>query len=205
MSVSAQEGHVADNGNLSMVVHFPPVMNLSGDQLFDFCQVNRGLRIEHNEHGELIIMSPTGGESSNRNAELTMQLRIWAKRNGTGTSFDSSAGFLLANGAMRSPDAAWLRLSRWNALTAEQRKKFVPLCPDFVVELRSPSDSLDALQDKMQEYLANGAEMGLLVDPEQKRVHVYRRGREMQILENPEIVACDPVLPGFALDLREIW
>ena len=106
---------------------------------------------------------------------------------------------------MRSPDAAWLPLSKWNALTAKQRKKFLPLCPDFVVELRSPTDSLAALKKKMREYLDNGTEMGLLVDPEQRRVHVYRRGRKVQILEDPKTVACDPLLPGFALDVREIW
>ena len=184
-----------------MIVQLPPTVNLSDDQFFDFCQVNRDLRIEQNEFGELIIMPPAGGDSSNRNAELTMQLRIWAKRDGTGMTFDSSGGFRLPNGATRSPDAAWLPLSRWNALTAEQRQKFVPLCPNFVVELRSPTDRLNVVQKKMREYLENGAEMGLLVDPEQRRVHVYRQGREVQILEDPKTVACDPVLPGFVLDL----
>lgn len=106
---------------------------------------------------------------------------------------------------MRSPDAAWLRLSRWKTLTAEQRKKFAPLCPDFVVELRSPTDSLAALKKKMREYLTNGAEIGLLVDPEEKRVHVYRRSRKVLVLDNPKTVPCDPVLPGFALDMREVW
>ena len=129
-----------------MVVQLPPGMNLSDDQFFEFCQVNRDLRIERNELGELIIMPPTGGESSNRNAELTMQLRMWAKRDGTGIAFDSSGGFRLPNRATRSPDSAWLPLSRWNALTAEQRKKFVPLCPNFVVELRSPTDRLNVVQ-----------------------------------------------------------
>ncbi len=150
-------------------------------------------------------MSPAGGASSNRNAELTMQLRIWAKRDGTGITFDSSGGFLLPNGAMLSPDAAWLPLSRWNALAAEQREKFVPLCPDFVVELRSLTDSLATLKEKMLEYRANGAELGLLVDPEQRRVHVYRRNRKTRVLEDPKTVACDPTLTGFVLDLREIW
>ena len=205
MSVSTQERNIADTEYSPMVVHLQPVVNLSDEQFFDFCQANRDLRIERNEHGELIIMPPTGGETGDRNAEIKMQLRIWAKRDGTGKAFGSSAGFRLPNGATRSPDAAWLPLSRWNALTAEQRKKFAPLCPDFVVELRSPTDSLGAVQEKMQEYLENGAEMGLLIDPEQKRVHVYRRGQAIQILEDPKTVACDPVLPGFVLDLCEIW
>ncbi|MEI8374689.1 MAG: Uma2 family endonuclease [Planctomycetota bacterium] len=205
MSVSTQERYLAGTICLPIVVQLQPVVSLSDEQLFDVCQVNRDLRIERNEYGELIIMPPTGGDTGDRNSEINMQLRTWAKRDGTGKAFDSSTGFRLPNGAMRSPDAAWLLLSRWNVLTAEQRKKFVPLCPDFVVELRSPTDSLNAVQEKMQEYLANGAAMGLLVDPEQKRVHVYWQDREVQILENQKSVACDPVLPGFALELREIW
>ena len=188
-----------------MVIHLLPYVNLSDEQLFDVCRDNRDLRIERNALGELIIMPPPGSESSDRNSEINMQLRNWAKRDGTGKVFDSSGGFRLPNGAMRSPDAAWLPLSRWNALSARQRKKFAPLCPDFVIELRSPTDSLAALREKMQEYLGNGAELGLLVDPEERRVYVYRQGRKVQILKDPKTVACDPVLPGFALDLREIW
>jgi Uma2 family endonuclease len=205
MSVSIQERNIADTVDVPMVIHFQPVVNLSDEQLFDFCQVNRELRIERNEQGELIIMPPAGSETGDRNSEINMQLRIWAKRDGTGKAFDSSAGFTLPNGAMRAPDAAWLPLSKWNALTAKQRKKFAPVCPDFVVELRSPTDSLATLKEKMLEYRANGAELGLLVDPEQRRVYVYRRNRKTRILEDPKTVACDPVLPGFVLDLREIW
>ncbi len=207
MSVSTQERNIADTDYyfLPIIVQLQPAVNLSDEKFFDFCQVNRDLRIERNEYGELIIMSPTGGDTGDREAEIIMQLRNWAKRDGTGKAFGSSTGFTLPNGAMRSPDAAWLPLSRWKALSAEQRKKFLPLCPDFVVELRSPTDSLKALQAKMLEYRENGAAMGLLIDPEQRRVYVYRRGRRVQILEDPKTVACDPVLPGFALDLREIW
>jgi Uma2 family endonuclease len=181
-----------------------PVVNLSDDQLSEFCQVNRDLRIERNARGELLIMPPAVSDMGDRNAELTTQLRNWAKRDGSGKSFDSSAGFRLPNGAVRSPDASWLPLTRWNALSAEEKKQFAPLCPEFVVELRSASDRLRALQEKMQEYLDNGAEMGLLIDPERQRVHVYRRNREVEILDDPEAVACDRVLPGFVLDLREI-
>ncbi len=205
MSTCTQERNIAEAECVPMVVQLRPIVNLSDDQLFGFCQVNRDLRIERNEYGELIIMPPAGGESSSRNMEIAVQLGGWAKRDGTGKAFDSSGGFTLPNGAMRSPDAAWLPLSRWKALTAKQRKKFLPLCPDFVIELRSPTDSLKAMQKKMQEYRENGAEMGVLIDPDQRRVYVYRRGRKVQILDDPKTVACDPVLPGFALDLREIW
>jgi len=205
MSVSTQERNIAGTVYLPIVVQLQPVLNLSDEQLFDICLVNRDLRIERNEYGELIIMPPTGSDTSDRNSEINMQLRNWAKRDGIGKVFDSSGGFRLPNGAVRSPDTAWLRLSKWNALTADQRKKFAPLCPDFVVELLSSTDSLTVVQEKMQEYLDNGAEMGLLVDPEQKRVHIYRPDQEVQIFDDPKTVACDPVLPGFALNLCEIW
>ena len=205
MSVSTQDRNLAGTVYLPIIVQLQPVVHLSDEQLFDICLVNRDLRIERNECGGLIIMPPTGSATSDRNSEINMQLRNWAKRDGLGKAFDSSGGFRLPNGAMRSPDAAWMRLSKWNALTAEQRKKFAPLCPDFVLELRSPNDSLATLQEKMLEYLGNGAELGLLVDPEQKRVYVCRRDQGVQILEDPQTVACDPVLPGFVLDLREIW
>ncbi len=205
MSVAVKEKDIVDADYLPVVLHFQPTMKLSDEQFFDLCQVNRELRIERNEYGELIIMPPAGSETGDRDSEINMQLRIWAKRDGTGKAFGSSAGFTLPNGAVRSPDAAWLRMSKWNALTAKQRKKFAPVCPDFVIELRSPTDGLATLKEKMLGYRANGVEMGLLVDSEERRVYVYRRNRKTRILENPETVSCDPVLPGFVLDLREIW
>lgn len=150
-------------------------------------------------------MPPAGGETGEQNAEITIQLGLWAKRDGEGTTFDSSTGFRLPNGAVRSPDAAWVRRSRLNTLSPEQRKKFLPLCPDFVIELRSPTDSLNALQEKMREYLDNGAQLGWLIDPEQRRVYVYRPQAPVQTLDNPETISGDPTLTGFVLDLREIW
>ena len=188
-----------------IVMYLRPVIELTDDQFFEFCQINRDLRIERTAQGELLIMPPTGGETGERNAEITMQLRLWAKQDGTGATFDSSTGFVLPNEAARSPDAAWVARSRLTALTAEQRKKFLPLCPDFALELRSPTDSLTAVQAKMQEYLDTGARLGWLIDPEQRRVYVYRPQTPVEILENPEAVSGDPILPGFTLDLREIW
>jgi len=188
-----------------LIIRLEPVLRLTEDQFFEFCQINRDLRIERNEYGELILMPPAGGETGDQNAEIGMQLRLWAKRDGQGTTFDSSTGFRLPNESVRSPDAAWVRHSRLNALPSEQRKKFLPLCPDFVIELRSPTDSLSVLQEKMQEYLDNGAQLGWLIDPAQRRVHVYRPQASVQILENPETISGDPVLAGFVLDLREIW
>jgi Uma2 family endonuclease len=192
-------------GHPPLVVHLQPVLNLTDDQLYEFSQINRDLRIERNAQGELIIMPPAGGETSQRNAEITMQLRQWAKANGEGATFDSSGGFRLANGAVRSPDAAWVRHSRLTGLKAEERAKFLPLCPEFVIELRSPTDSLDVLREKMQEYVENGTQLAWLIDPEQKRVYVYRPGEPTEELDQPEKISGQPLLSGFELDLREIW
>jgi Uma2 family endonuclease len=149
MSISTQERLPDDMGYWPIVVQLQPVVELSDDQLCEFCQVNRDLRIERNARGDLIIMPPAVSDMGDRNAELTMQLRNWAKRDGTGKSFDSSAGFRLPNGSVLSPDASWVRLARWEALTVKEKKKFAPLCPDFVAELRSESDRLRTLQEKM--------------------------------------------------------
>lgn len=192
-------------GSLPLIVELQPVIELKDEQFYEFCQINRDLRIERNAQGELLIMPPTGGETGAQNAEITMQLRLWAKRDGTGVSFDSSTGFLLPNKAVRSPDAAWIKRSRWATLTAEQRKKFIPLCPDFVVELCSPTDDLSVLQAKMQEFLDNGAQLGWLVDPEARGVYVYRPQAPVECLENPDAISGDPVLSSFVLDLKEIW
>jgi len=194
-----------DLGELPLIVHLQPVLNLTDDQFFEFCQINRDLRIERTAQGELIVMPPAGGETSARNAEITMQLTLWAKREGTGTTFGSSCGFRLPNKAVRSPDAAWVKKTRLAKLTAEQKKKFIPLCPDFVLELRSPTDRLSVLKDKMQEYLDNGAQLAWLIDPEAKRVYIYDPQAPMKQLEGPEIISGGPVLDGFVLDLREVW
>ncbi|HET8671862.1 MAG TPA: Uma2 family endonuclease [Candidatus Saccharimonadales bacterium] len=205
MSISTEDKNILNAGYLPIVVHLQPVLNLSDEQLYDFSQINRDLQIEHNQQGELVIIPPTGGDTGERNAEITMQLRLWAKRDGTGTTFDSSTGFRLPNGAIRSPDAAWIKHSRLNELTTGQRKRFIPLCPDFVIEIRSPTDNLITLQEKMQEYIANGAEMGLLLDTEQRRVYIYKPDEQVQEVENPDKIICDSVLSGFELNPLEIW
>ncbi len=192
-------------GHPPLLVHLQPVLEMTEDQFFDFCQINRDLRIERNAMGELIIMPPTGGEIGERNAEINMQLRQWAKRDGAGTTFDSSTGFRLPNKAVRSPDGSWVSKARLEPLTGEQRRKFIPLCPDFVIELRSPTDSLSVTQDKMQEYLDNGAQLGWLIDPQRKQVDLYRPGVQVEVLKNPQAVSGDPILSGFTLDLQEIW
>ncbi len=190
---------------METVLHFQPVIEVSDEEFYAFCRLNRDVCIERNAQGDVIIMPPAGGETSERNAEITMQLRFWAKGDGTGASFDSSGGFRLPNGAVRSPDAAWIEHTRLNALSLRDRRRFVPLCPDFVIELRSESDQLAPLQEKMQEYLDNGLGLGWLIDPYTERVYVYRSGLPIEELERPSRISGDPVLRGFELDLDEIW
>jgi Uma2 family endonuclease len=180
-------------------------LDLTDDQFFEMCQVNRDLRFERTAEGEIIIMPPTGWETGDRNAEITAQLRAWSKQDAQGKATDSSAGFKLPNGADRSPDAAWVLRERLRQLTLEQRRKFLPLCPDFAIELRSPTDDLEDVKAKMEEYVANGLRLGWLIDPPARCVYVYRPGREVEILENPAQVSGDPELPGFVLEMAEIW
>ena len=166
---------------------------------------NRDLRLERTADGKLIVNPPTGGESSRRNLSISAQLWIWVKANPTlGVAFDSSGGFELPSGDTRAPDASWVRSNKWNALTPQQQKGFVPLCPDFVVELRSETDNLSVLQEKMREYLANGARLGWLIDPQNQRVEIYRDRGDVEVLQQPGQLSGEDVLPGFTLSLRDI-
>ncbi|AFY35076.1 Uma2 family endonuclease [Calothrix sp. PCC 7507] len=189
----------------AFTVNLKSVLELTDEQFFNLCQVNRDLRFERTATGELIIMPPTGGETGNRNAGLTAQIWIWNEQNKLGIAFDSSTGFKLPNGADRSPDASWLQLERWNALTQEEKTKFLPLCPDFVVELLSPSDSLSATQEKMREYLDNGVRLGWLINRKSRQVEIYRPGQEVEVLNSPATLSGEDVLPGFVLKLEAIW
>jgi Uma2 family endonuclease len=178
---------------------------LSDEQFFAFCQMNQTLSIERTATGEIIIMPPAGGETGSRNSEMNYALRSWARDDDRGVAFDSSTGFILPNGATRSPDAAWVRRERLINLTPEQKRKFLPLCPDFVVELQSPSDTLADLQDKMQEYIDNGAQLGWLLVPDSREVYIYRPHREPEHLTDPPQVSGEPLLPGFVLTLADVW
>jgi Uma2 family endonuclease len=182
----------------------PTLRKLTNHELFELCQLNRDWRIERTAEGEIIAIPPTGGRTGKRNFDLTGIFRAWVEADGTGVGFDSSIGFILPNGAERSPDVAWVSRERWNALSDEEKEEFPPLCPDFVVELRSRSDSLAALRAKMREYIANGARLGWLIDPLERRVYVYRPPDEETCLDDPERVSGDPVLPGFVLDVRRL-
>lgn len=188
-----------------VTLRMSPALELTDEQFFNLCQINSDLRLERTAEGDIIVMPPTGGETGTRNTSITGQLYVWTKQDGTGTAFDSSTGFSLPNGSDRSPDAAWISHARLAQLTAEQKKKFIPLCPEFVIELRSQSDDLAELQAKMEEYIANGARLGWLIDPEERRVFVYRPGAAVEELKNVTQVSGEPELAGFTLDLREIW
>jgi Uma2 family endonuclease len=190
---------------LPMLLQMLPNMIMTDDQFFDFCQLNRHFRIERNQIGDLFIMSPTGSETEERNFNLNGQLWIWTKQDGTGVGFGSSGGFTLPNGAVRSPDAAWIKRTKWEIIPAEKRKKFAPICPEFVVELRSENDSLSTLKEKMQEYIDNGTQLAWLIDRKQRKVFIYRPNCGVEELDNPQTLTGEDILPGFVLDLSEIW
>ena len=176
------------------------------DEQFELlCQENPELRLELTAQKELVIMPPTGYETGRRNLRLGRYLDVWAEADGTGTATDSSTLFILPNGAKRSPDAAWVRQERVDTIPKDRREAPLPLCPDFVIELRSPTDRIIDVQEKMQEYLDNGALLGLLLDPFEKRVYIYRPGQPAEVLDDPETVSGEAVLPGFVLHVRELW
>lgn len=189
-----------------LILHLGSVaQRMSDDEFFEFCQRHPDLRIERTSEGDLIIMPPTGGETGRSNFTLSGTFFNWVMADGSGVGFDSSTEFKLPNGANRSPDVAWIRNKRWEALTPDERKKFPPLCPDFVIELRSDSDRVTTLQAKMQEYIDNGALLGWLIDPLQKKVWIYRPDVAPECLDDPASVKGDPLLPGFVLPLDKIW
>ncbi|MBP0029387.1 Uma2 family endonuclease [Roseofilum sp. Guam] len=191
------------------IISLPPQLalkiNLTEEQFWQLCHENDNLQFEKTAQGELIVMPPTGGNTSERNADLTFQLQAWNRQTKLGKVFDSSVCFQLPNGANRAPDSSWVKLERWDALTEKEQDRFVPLCPDFVVELMSPSDTLSQTQAKLIEYIDNGARLGWLINRKQRQVEVYRPQQEVEILDNPQTVSGELILPGFILDLSTIW
>ncbi|MDZ8085698.1 MAG: Uma2 family endonuclease [Nostoc sp. DedQUE12b] len=189
-----------------LVLQIPSSMQMTDEQFFDFCQMNRDLRIERNKFGEISIMPPTGGTTGNRGGNIFGQLWVWSEQNSTGITFDYSTGFKLSTGANRSPDASWIKLERWNSLSPKQQEKFVPICPDFVIELKSPSDNLQTLKEKMEEYMNEpGIQLGWLIDRKQRKVYIYRPGLPEECLNNPASVSGESVLPGFILNMSKVW
>ncbi len=178
---------------------------MTDEELMRFSRVNGPLRIEQESNGELTVMSPTGSEGGGANAEILLDLGNWAREDGRGKVFDSNAGFRLPDGSVRAADVAWVSLPCWNALSREQQRRFAPLCPEFVVELRSPSDRLSDLQAKMRLWVNNGAQLAWLVDPERRVVEVYAPGREPRLIENASRVEGEGPIAGFVLELARVW
>ncbi len=180
-------------------------IQLSEEQFLQLCSNNRDLRFERNSRGDLIIMPPAGGQTGNHNATITAQLSLWNEENKLGLVFDSSAGFKLPNNAIRSPDTSWIPLATWNNFTPQQQEKFLPICPDFLIELGEPTDTLNSLREKMIEYRDNGTRLGWLINPQNTQVEIYRQGKEVEILDSPNTISGEDVLPGFVLNLEFIW
>ncbi len=191
----------------AIAVNIPPTLTLTltHEQFVELAIANRDLQLERTATGELILMPPTGGETGNRNLDMEGQLWLWNRQTRLGKAFNSSTGFHLPNGADRSPDAAWVRQDRWDALSPEERKSFVPICPDFVLELRSESDNIKPLRTKMREYMENGARLSWLIDRKNTKVEIYRQGQDVEVLDNPVTLSGEDVLLGFVLDLTEVW
>ncbi len=189
----------------AITLNLQPTIELTDEQFTLICSTNRDLRLERTATGELVIMPPTEGETGKRNSSINAQLWLWNQQNQLGEVFDSSTGFKLPNGSTRSPDAAWIKKERWESLTSEQQKKFIPLCPDFLIELRSNSDSLSDLQQKMHEYLANGLVLGWLIDPQNKKVEVYKSNCPVEVISHPVSLSDENALLGFTLNLKDIF
>ncbi|MYE22707.1 MAG: Uma2 family endonuclease [Gammaproteobacteria bacterium] len=190
---------------LPVLVNLPMAKQFSDDEFLEFCQLNRDLRIERTAEGRLSIIPPTGFDTGRRNVEMTRQLANWAIDDGRGVAGESSTGFRLPNGAVRAPDVSWIRADRLAAVLPDAAEGFLPLCPDFVLELRSPTDRLATVQAKMVEYMENGAQLGWLIDPSDRTVHIYRPGKPVERLRAPASVSGEDVLPGFELLLGEVW
>lgn len=195
------------NLSQAIAVNIPPTLTLTvtHEQFAQLALANRDLQLERTATGELIVMPPTGSETGKRNFDIAGQLWLWNRQTKLGVAFDSSTGFHLPNGSDRSPDAAWVQQHRWEALTAEQQDTFAPICPDFVLELRSKNDNMEPLRAKMREYLENGARLGWLIDRKNKKVEIFRQNRDVEVLDNPATLSGENVLPGFVLDLTEFW
>ncbi|BBD69403.1 hypothetical protein NIES4072_32640 [Nostoc commune NIES-4072] len=195
------------NLSQTLAVNIPPTLTLTvtHEQFIQLALANRDLQLERTATGELIVIPPTGSDTGKRNFDIAGQLWLWNRQTKLGVAFDSSTGFYLPNGSDRSPDAAWIRQERWDALALEQQESFAPICPDFVLELRSKNDSIEKLRAKMREYIENGACLGWLIDRKNQKVEIYRPSRDVEVLNKPANLSGEDILPGFVLDLTEVW
>jgi Uma2 family endonuclease len=185
----------------TVTLNLDPIVRLTDEQFYQLCMANKDVSLELNAQGELIIVPPVGGESGRSEADLIIKVGNWNYQTKLGTVFSSSTIFRLPNGAKRSPDVAWIKLERWEALTAEERKKFPPLTPDFIIELRSETDRLKTLQEKMQEYIDNGLRLGWLINLQDKEIEIYRIGKSVEVVSLPAVISGEDVLPGFELEI----
>ena len=204
-AVRENAASTVEQGHAPLTIRFEPVIEMTGELFEQFCALNDDLRIERTAEGVIELMPPVYSDTGSKELDIGADLKVWARSDASGIAFGSNTGFTLPNGAMRSPDASWILRTRLDALTSEEKRGFSSICPDFVVELRSSSDRLTVLQTKMEEYIANGARLGWLLDPLERRAHVYRPGADVEILDNPDSLSADPELPGFTLDLKPIW
>ena len=204
-AVRENAASTVEQAHAPLTIRFEPVIEMTSELFEQFCALNDDLRIERTAEGVIELMPPVYSDTGSKELDIGADLKVWARSDASGIAFGSNTGFTLPNGAMRSPDASWILRARLVALTPEEKKGFSSICPDFVVELRSDSDRLSVLQTKMEEYIANGARLGWLLDPLQRQAHVYRPGAQPEILDNPETLSADPELTGFTLDLTRIW
>lgn len=189
----------------AVTINFNSVVKITDDQFYQLCRDNPDVKFERNAKGEIIIVPPTGGETGNCNSEINADFVIWNRQTKLGVCFDSSTCFKFPNGADRSPDVSWIKQERWDALTPQQKEKFPPISPDFVLELMSPTDTLKETQSKMQEYMENGVRLGWLINRKTRRVEIYRQGQEVEVLASPTELSGEDVLPGFVLNLEILW
>ncbi len=190
---------------IAATINFNAIAKITDDQFYQLCRENPDVKFERNAKGEIIVMSPTGGETGSYNSEINADFVIWNRQTKLGVCFDSSTCFKLPSGANRSPDVSWIKQDRWDALNPEQKRKFPPIAPDFVLELMSPTDSLKDTQDKMQEYINNHVKLGWLINRKTRRVEIYRQGQEVEVLESPTQLSGEDILPGFVLNLQTLW
>ncbi|MBD2180701.1 Uma2 family endonuclease [Planktothrix sp. FACHB-1355] len=189
----------------AVTINFNSVIKLTDDQFYQLCRSNPDVKFERNAKGELVVMPPTGGETGKSNFEISVDFGIWNRQTKLGVCFDSSTCFKLPKGADRSPDVAWIRQERWDALTPDEKEKFPPIAPDFVLELMSPTDSLKETQEKMQEYMDNEVKLGWLINRKTRRVEIYRQGKPVEVLSSPTELSGEDILPGFVLNLQIVW
>ena len=189
----------------AITINLNPIVRFTDDQFYQLCRENPDVKFERNAKGELLVMSPTGGETGKSNSEINADFVIWNRQTKLGVCFDSSTCFKLPNGANRSPDVAWIKKERWDNLTLEEKTKFPPIAPDFVLELMSPTDNLQETQKKMQEYIDNGVKLGWLINPKTQQVEIYRLGKPVEILAEPLELSGEDILPGFILNMAIVW